>query len=493
MGVVMKKRKLIILFCTMLLCGTGCGKQELPVAKATDSVTSDAIPEKKVKIEKKAAKQKLFGEIGFNEENCLEVTSDFQNLVESKQVDYQIEDRIYEQSGHKGEFDIHYPYFKGDTKKFERLNSLILTKIVEMEGYGKDETLRRDELQYEIKTATKEYVSILFSGTSSGEGAAHPINLSFAVNFDMEYEIPLYIPDIIISQNDILEKVHSAMKEQWDYDCMKGFEQKTVKEMEMELFGNDEVFYVEKGKLYLQFSILVGAGFHDFVSFDTEPESGFVPEERRFKSIGFTSDKTITFQQKLLDLFQSGKPDYEIEGKAYTQDKSKVKGKFDVHYPVLVNGKQDMSKANQLLVEKVEKFLVYDTEEETSEMELDYTIESATKDYISILFEGGFYAKTSPHPNSITFCVNLDLKNQCMLDVYDYVDMGTDKLEKVHTAMKEQLDSDGLEAFETMKTSDIKQQLRLECYLKDKKLYQLFQMPVGSGYYEYIVLEGKRD
>lgn len=263
-------KKLRSMLCLLVCLGvTGCSKKVpdfstsfMPTDLPLETVSSvEASNEEKIE---------LFENIGFDKNNTLKLNKRFFNLYYKKDKSFTIEDRTYTQRGHKGKFDIHYPYFSGDEKKYEVINSIILAKIVETEGYGADETVRNDELHYEIETANDGIISILFSGSSYGQRAAHPINISFTINFDLEYDVPIYLYDIIQNDENILKKVHSAMKEQWEAESFEGFEVCPVNEIEEQLHQTEEAFYLKHGKIYIQFSILTGAGFYDFVSFDIE-------------------------------------------------------------------------------------------------------------------------------------------------------------------------------------------------------------------------------
>lgn len=265
------KRFTIMLCLIFCLSVVGCNKQE-NVNMPSSSIVETNPPTESVENEgiEESQQQDLLMNAGFSSNTKFKVSESFFNSYQTENSSFTIEDRIYKQDGHKGKFNIHYPYFKGNEKEYEVLNSIILSKVVETKGYGADERIRTDELEYEIMTSNDNYVSILFTGRSDAEGAPHPINEVFTINFDMKYQIPITLYDILKEEDDTIKKIHSAMNEQWDKEITKEFEKRTVEDIEEQLYQNEEPFYIKDGKIYIQLAITAGAGFYDFVSFDIE-------------------------------------------------------------------------------------------------------------------------------------------------------------------------------------------------------------------------------
>lgn len=133
-----------------------------------------------------------------------------------------------------------------------------------------------DYQEYEalISTAMKQLKSLGFTGMDRGKtfynthGAAHPNNISFTINFDLNQNKPLRLYDMVVIEDNFLEKVHGAIKSQLDQEGLEIYERFSVNELYKQIYDTNQGFYTQDGKLYIRFSITAGSQHHEYISFN---------------------------------------------------------------------------------------------------------------------------------------------------------------------------------------------------------------------------------
>lgn len=258
------KFMLCLSFCFILF---GCRKSNniSPTSSAIQDIptsTLDATYEELESIE-----QNSFKNIKAVKDNKLNMEDGMQELLQSSNKKYTIEDMKYEQEEHKGKFNVKYPVLRSDEKDMNVVNSVILAKVVDELYYEDTETTIDIDLDYEIKHANDAFISILFTGFYNAHGAAHPNNISFTINFDLNHNRPLSLYDVIILEDNMLEKVHGAMESQLEKEGVEAFEKLSVDELNEQIYDKNEGFYIQNGKIYIRFSITAGAEYHEYISF----------------------------------------------------------------------------------------------------------------------------------------------------------------------------------------------------------------------------------
>lgn len=252
------------IFCLGLMgCGNGKSSSPTPtVAQDLLSPTSNSYDEKADSVE-----QYLFKNTKTIKDNKLSVIDEVQDLLQASDKMYTIEDNNYKQDGHKGTFNVSYPVLKSEKRDMNVVNSVILARVVDELYFEDAETTIDIKLDYEIKQANDAFISILFTGLYNTYGAAHPNNISFTINFDLNHNKPLSLYDVIILEDNLLEKVHGAMESQLENEGVKAFEKLSVDKLYEQIYDKHEGFYIQDGKVYIRFSISAGAGYHEYIRF----------------------------------------------------------------------------------------------------------------------------------------------------------------------------------------------------------------------------------
>lgn len=217
----------------------------------------------------------LLRKVGVEKDIDFSISKYFNELNREKINFVKIQDKVFENSKFKGKSDIHYPYFNGAEEKYEVLNSIILSSVFDACDYNSHDAEIDRKVNYEVKTVTDSYVSILFSGATNNHEASKVYNISFTINFDLLHNERVSISDVIgneastvESEDALLEKVHGAMKKQFESEVAGAFEDFTTEEIRTQLYQGDSGFFVCDGKIYIQFRLSGGSQYSDFIHFD---------------------------------------------------------------------------------------------------------------------------------------------------------------------------------------------------------------------------------
>lgn len=58
------------------------------------------------------------------------------------------------------------------------------------------------------------------------------------------------------------------MKSQLEKEGVEAFQKLSVDELNNQIYDKNEGFYIQNDKIYIRFSILVGAGYHEYIRFN---------------------------------------------------------------------------------------------------------------------------------------------------------------------------------------------------------------------------------
>lgn len=248
------------------LTGCGNGNTISPASsfvESTQSLTMESNSKEEDSIE-----QDVLKDVAISQDNTLKLDEGIQELLHTSELKYTIEDRKYKVNQHKGDFNVSYPILKSEEKDMNVVNSVILARVVNELYYEDSNTTIDIDLNYEIKYATDAFISILFTGFYNTHGAAHPNNISFTINFDLNQNRPLRLYDMVVIEDNFLEKVHGAIKSQLDQEGLEIYERFSVNELYKQIYNTNQGFYMQDGKLYIRFSITAGSQHHEYISFN---------------------------------------------------------------------------------------------------------------------------------------------------------------------------------------------------------------------------------
>lgn len=260
-------------YCKFILClvlcftlmGCSNGNNISPTSSVVQELPSTTLDGNDKEVE--SVEQNNLKNIKAIKDNKLKLNDGVQDFLYASDKKYTIEDKKYKQNQHKGEFNVTYPVLKSEKKNMNVVNSVILARVVNELYYEDAETTIDIDLDYEVKHANDAFISILFTGFYNTQGAAHPNNISFTINFDLNHNRPLSLYDVIIIEDNLLEKVHGAMESQNEKEGVGAFEKLSVDKLYEQIYDKNEGFYIYDGKIYIRFSITAGAGYHEYISF----------------------------------------------------------------------------------------------------------------------------------------------------------------------------------------------------------------------------------
>lgn len=256
----------IFLILCFVLTGCSNGKNISPATSAIQESTTTPLvvhEEETSSIEQNNSKN-----IEAVNDNKLNTQEEFQELLQSPDKTYTIENKKYKLKEHKGEFNVNYPFLKSTERDMTVVNSVILARVVDELYYEDAETTINIDLDYEIKYANDAFISILFTGFYNAPSAAHPNNITYTINFDLKHNKPLRLYDAVNLDDNILEKLNDAMKAQLETESVEAFQNLSDDEFFKQMYDKNEGFYIQNDKIYIRFSISIGAGYHEYIYFN---------------------------------------------------------------------------------------------------------------------------------------------------------------------------------------------------------------------------------
>jgi hypothetical protein len=221
-------------------------------------------------LQKKYKDSDLFKTIKADKRNTIKVKDEIVDLLSEKQKSFFIKNKKYMRNKNNGEMDANYPFFVGQGKNIKALNKLIEETLNDEEilGFDSGEELVDSELDYEIKTETDNFISILFTGWVNTRTANHPNNLSFTINYDMKNIKQIVLCDIISIDDILLEKVRGAIEDQLGTYMLDGYGKLSVSNFYEQLEDKSQGFYFKDGNIYIRVTISAGAQYMDYVGFE---------------------------------------------------------------------------------------------------------------------------------------------------------------------------------------------------------------------------------
>jgi hypothetical protein len=116
------------------------------------------------------------------------------------------------------------------------------------------------DIEYEIKLKDDKFVSIAFSGLSYYSGAAHPNNLFYTVNVDLNKQCRLKLTDVVGVNDSFIDKLKQVAKKQlvdyqlsafedYDKEMSSNLKQTLVIKMDTIDIYNNSYSYITKDKI----------------------------------------------------------------------------------------------------------------------------------------------------------------------------------------------------------------------------------------------------
>ena len=251
----MRKKLLLILLSCCLLCACGANTQKTVSKENTD-------------IEKTTQKKSADSGESTQEESEEDKKDVSEARKAIKKAGITIEDSLYKEDEQNGNWEIHYPVLKSDEVSVEKCNDSV-EKLLEYIFSQHDTESESDiRLEYEVKMHSKKKISILFMGMYYKRGAAHPLNLSYGLSFDLKKQKQISLEDVMKDSSELVAMSKVAVEEQCAMEIKGALSLLSDEELERQILKEPYNFYLEGEKLYLRLTVTVGSQYFEYVSFD---------------------------------------------------------------------------------------------------------------------------------------------------------------------------------------------------------------------------------
>lgn len=197
-------------------------------------------------------------------------------ISNSEQVDYEIESQNLNSNLQNSNIKIEYPLLVSQSKDYSKVNELIKSSLEEyiQNMYGDIYSGLTLNMDYSITYCDSSIISIVFKGISNSSDAAHPINILFSFNVDLDKSIKLRLRDIFEVNEMLVESVKLYLAEQSDSETSEYIKKEyTDQELEKLLMDADEsesnIFsYITDEKLGISFGVPHALGDYIVVLID---------------------------------------------------------------------------------------------------------------------------------------------------------------------------------------------------------------------------------
>lgn len=128
---------------------------------------------------------------------------------------YNIADAIYTDK----EIEIKYPQLTGmdDVAFQEKINNLIKHEALKILDVYADPDVTMD-IEYKITTKGPRFLSIQYLGYQNTTGAAHPVNVFYTTNINLDTGSKVKLSDVVTIDQAFLEKFKKGTYVKWDPD-----------------------------------------------------------------------------------------------------------------------------------------------------------------------------------------------------------------------------------------------------------------------------------
>lgn len=211
-----------------------------------------------------------FGQLSVEYNNFIAIDSDLSSHLSVKTRSYEIERRQFERTKQKGKLEVEYPEFLGNDKKLQEVNEMIHTLVDKNILVEESDEIIDCYLEYEIKKATDDFISIVFTGNNNLRSAARTSDCEFTFNYDLKANKLIELDQITTIDIGFLEKSKGALATQVGLELYKAIiaTNGDVNALLDGLKDENVLFYFEEDRMYVGFSINA-VGFHTtFVWFD---------------------------------------------------------------------------------------------------------------------------------------------------------------------------------------------------------------------------------
>lgn len=191
-----------------------------------------------------------------NYDLTLKLDSIFRVRLDQHRISYKIEETEYTLKNHKGVLLVKYPQLIGTGKNLKKVNALIYEMVDR--HVLKEEEINKGvdcEINYEIKKASDDIISIFFYGDYRFRPSGSSKNILFTFNYDLKGDKMIELNQVINIDTEFLKKFKGALVKgelKEVYDRMVKANSKLFT-MISNLKAEDALFFFEENQIYISY------------------------------------------------------------------------------------------------------------------------------------------------------------------------------------------------------------------------------------------------
>ncbi len=199
----------------------------------------------------------------------------------SKTPNYKITSQVINDTSHKNStITAKYPQLNSDNKDYSAANKMIENAVRDyFSNFPEDYEDMTFTLDYRVAMSTDKLISIVFQGYYNMKTAAHPNDVLFTLNIDLEQASKIKLKDIYTVDGRFIDLFRKQWPEQTApevADYLNTFSNDELKRMFADTDGetSDVYSYFLEGKLGISFSVPHAIGDHIEIEINNNDLSG---------------------------------------------------------------------------------------------------------------------------------------------------------------------------------------------------------------------------
>ena len=177
--------------------------------------------------------------------------SAFSTVLNDPNNDYRVVPDFLQFPIEQGSISVMYPRFEREGSDCTEINALLTATLYDYftKMYGEDLNNQTIHVEYDIKFLNNYLSSIVFYGMSHAQSAAHPTNIMFSVNLLMKELQIVRFSDIIVINDEFVQKFVGCWKEQNQKEIAEYIDDFSMDELTELLKGDDVYCYFSNNEI----------------------------------------------------------------------------------------------------------------------------------------------------------------------------------------------------------------------------------------------------
>lgn len=183
--------------------------------------------------------------------NCDNTPSSFSAILHDSSNDFLASSDFLEFPIGRESISVMCPGFEREGSDCTEINALLTATLYDYftKLYGEDLNNQTIHVEYDIKFLNNYLSSIVFYGMSHAQSAAHPTNIMFSVNLLMKELQIVRFSDIIVINDEFVQKFVGCWKEQNPKEIAEYIDDFSMDELTELLKGDDVYCYFSNNKI----------------------------------------------------------------------------------------------------------------------------------------------------------------------------------------------------------------------------------------------------